>query len=107
MEILHWFGGGTSVPDAEGETVFFVREDGMRRMLSALFGVSGEPDAAVPARLCIADAQDPACLEAAVRCARESGAALLAFTEEQERWEAPAGLRCFCLARPLSLEEIA
>ena len=108
MEILHWFGGdGTSVPDVEGETVFFVREDGLRRMLSALFGVSGEADPSVPARLCIADAEDPVCRDAAVRCARESGAALLAFAEDPRRWEAPEGLRSACLARPFPLDSFA
>jgi DNA-binding response OmpR family regulator len=61
----------------EGEILFFGFDCALRRMLSALCGVSGEADASVVPRLCIADGEDPNAWDRCEKAAAAHRAAIL------------------------------
>ncbi len=108
MDMMKWFSRPAErTPLGEGEVIFYVRGEAMRRMLSALLGASGEAREGVAVRLRIADAQDGALLASCLRDARADGAPLIAFTETPAEWRAPPGIASRCLSRPFMLSELA
>lgn len=60
----------------EGEVLFFSDDGALKRMLSALCGVSGEADPMVRPRLCIAD-DDARARQQCLECARVNRSAVL------------------------------
>lgn len=67
----------------EGEILFFGFDCALRRMLSALCGVSGEADASVVPRLCIADGEDPRACDRCTKTAAAHRASVLVIGGEE------------------------
>ena len=67
----------------EGEILFFGFDCALRRMLSALSGVSGEADVSVTPRLCIADGEDPHARDRCEKAAAAHRASVLVIGGEE------------------------
>ena len=67
----------------EGEILFFGFDCALRRMLSALCGVSGEADVSVTPRLCIADGEDPHARDRCEKAAAAHRASVLVIGGEE------------------------
>ena len=67
----------------EGEILFFGFDCALRRMLSALCGVSGEADASVVPRLCIADGEDSRACDRCEKAAAAHRASVLVIGGEE------------------------